>query len=153
MKVERFVRDPRESGRVKGGRWEATPCTCAWCKAVLEQPPRAKPERPDAHHVNARPTPWSVRCPAHGRLYLTWHGYVQQLVDPDEGWRCPLCLTATTFDGENLGAFEDALKAEEDAARVAKSTKKKGPGSAVDPGPRTEMTQDPNGTTEGVTEW
>lgn len=144
--MKRYVKDPREK-KVKGGRWDATPCTCAACKRVLARQGRS--QIPSIEHVSSEPSPWSVLCAEHGRTYLTWHGYVQQLGDNEhDSWRCPFCLKPATFDGENLGAFEDALKTAEDEEKL--QPKKTRGAERHGPAPRGATPQRPD---EGAEEW
>ena len=46
------------------------------------------------------PTPWAVRCPYHGVVYLTENSYIAQLSRPDSYWECPHFVTPEEAEKE-----------------------------------------------------
>jgi hypothetical protein len=45
-------------------------------------------------------SPYRVRCPEHGFVYLTPQNYSAQLSRADDCWRCPICLSYAHWDDE-----------------------------------------------------
>jgi hypothetical protein len=43
------------------------------------------------------PTPWAVKCPAHGIVYLFHKEYFEQICDLDKGYFCPICKKDAPF--------------------------------------------------------
>jgi hypothetical protein len=52
--------------------------------------------------VSKTPTPWAVRCPNHGQVFLTHAEYVRQMYHADTLWLCPTCKEASWFDDANF---------------------------------------------------
>jgi hypothetical protein len=49
------------------------------------------------------PTPFAVRCPYHGLVYLQREEYDRQMDDPDARWVCPRtgCGREASWDDDN----------------------------------------------------
>lgn len=83
-------------------------CVCFECVGAhsLELPPLVP--------ISNRPTPWAVRCPEHGQVYLTSHEYRRQLARADVRWWCPICGLVCDWDDDN---YEEWLEQQEERAR------------------------------------
>jgi hypothetical protein len=65
-----------------------------------------------------RPTPFAVRCPEHGLVYLSQAEYNHQMNRPDALWRCP-CGATATWDDDNYEARIDTWHEGADAETKA----------------------------------
>jgi len=64
-------------------------------------------------------TPYAVRCPKHGRVFLTQAEYTRQMCIANELWICPLCNRSAQFDDDNYESFVEAdEQASDDAHRA-----------------------------------
>lgn len=44
------------------------------------------------------PTPWRLRCPTHGFVFLTEEQYSAQMLKPNNVWKCPHCFASSSWD-------------------------------------------------------
>lgn len=51
---------------------------------------------------STEPTPYAVRCPSHGQVFLDREEYMQQLSAPYDRWRCPCCGDTAWWDDGNF---------------------------------------------------
>lgn len=52
--------------------------------------------------VSDEPTPWRLKCPIHGGVFLTEDEYVRQLEMPNRRWCCPKCGRLAAWDDANF---------------------------------------------------
>jgi uncharacterized C2H2 Zn-finger protein len=55
----------------------------------------------DGPIVSEERTPYMVRCPTHGQVYLTNKGYTQQMMAANSLWKCPHCGLNAYWDNDN----------------------------------------------------
>lgn len=60
----------------------------------------------DGPVISEERTPYMVRCPNHGEVYLTNKGYTQQMMAADSFWQCPHCGENASWDDAN---YEEML--------------------------------------------
>lgn len=50
-------------------------------------------------------TPWAVNCDYHGLVFLSNHGYNQQMNRANNTWRCPMCGHESYWDDDNYEKY------------------------------------------------
>ena len=54
---------------------------------------------------SSRPTPWAVRCPQHGLVFLDGPEYDRQMRKPDSTWHCPIDGEHAWWSDDNYDAW------------------------------------------------